>query len=212
MANELTSDALDKVAARFAELFEWVKQPANQTFDAVATDEADVVPNEEEPRSSMYPELHEHVAKNLEEDGLQYTFRQNDQKVGIKRVYDTKVIGGFTYRKRKCGLHYWFSNSIAIRIREYEGHQYNVRVYHQRCSQCEQPTRAKLKKFAYADRVAYHLKRWNGIDAEPPKIDVDRKSNHRQELCEGCKKGRCGDKRDKKKKTVLTESENASVY
>ncbi|KAM5516524.1 hypothetical protein FOXYSP1_03475 [Fusarium oxysporum f. sp. phaseoli] len=46
--------------------------------------------NEEEPKSSIYPELHSYIATNLEEGGLKYTFRQNDQKVGIKQVYDTK--------------------------------------------------------------------------------------------------------------------------
>ncbi|KAG5760577.1 hypothetical protein H9Q72_011318 [Fusarium xylarioides] len=200
MANEMTSDAMNKVAARFSELYEWVKQPATQTVNAAANEELNDVVNEKEPRSSMYPELHSLIAENLEEDGLEYTFRQNDQKVGIKRAYDTKVIGEFTCPKRKCRIHRWFSNSIAIRIREYEGHQYNVQVYHQRCSHCEQPTRAKLKELAYADRVAYYLKKWNGINAVPPTIEVDHKSNHMKELCEGCKKGHCGDKRDKKKK------------
>ncbi|KAF5589627.1 hypothetical protein FPCIR_6719 [Fusarium pseudocircinatum] len=166
MANEITSDMLEKVAAQFSGLLEWVKQPANQTSNAVPNEEANAVPNkevnavvnEEEPKSSMYPEHHKHVAENLEEDGLEYTFRQDDQKVGIKRVHDTKVIGEFACRKRNCRRS-WFSNSIAIRIREYEGSQYNVQVYHQQCSQCEKPTRAKLNKLAYADRVAFYIKR-----------------------------------------------------
>ncbi|KAL5602434.1 hypothetical protein FOBRF1_009967 [Fusarium oxysporum] len=49
--------------------------------------------NEEEPKSSIYPELHSYIATNLEEGGLKYTFRQNDQKIGIKQVYDTKRRG-----------------------------------------------------------------------------------------------------------------------
>ncbi|KAF5678193.1 hypothetical protein FDENT_8997 [Fusarium denticulatum] len=165
MAIELTRDALEKVAAQFSGLLEWIKGPPNETINTVL--------NEEEPKSSLYPELHSLIAENLEQDGLEYTFRQNDQK--------------------------WESNSIAIRIREYEGSQYNVQVYHQRCSRCEKPTRAKLNKLAYADRVAFHFKRWNGIDAVPPTVKVNRKSNHRKELCEGCKKGHCGDNRGTKK-------------
>ncbi|KAK2668486.1 hypothetical protein RAB80_015866 [Fusarium oxysporum f. sp. vasinfectum] len=84
--------ALAMAAAKFSELLKWVKEPGNQTV------------NEEEPKSSMYPELHSLIAENLAEDGLEYTFRQNDQKVGIKRVYDTKVIGKFIYRKRNVQL------------------------------------------------------------------------------------------------------------
>ncbi|KAF5980381.1 atp-dependent helicase [Fusarium bulbicola] len=37
----------------------------------------------------------------LEGDGLEYTFRQNDQKVGIKRIHDTKVMGKFICSNRK---------------------------------------------------------------------------------------------------------------
>lgn len=33
----------------------------------------------------MYPELYSLIAKSLTEDGLEYTFCQNDQKVSIKR-------------------------------------------------------------------------------------------------------------------------------
>ncbi|KAF4495696.1 hypothetical protein FAGAP_8160 [Fusarium agapanthi] len=202
MAIEVTDEVANKVA-RFAELLKWVKEPVNQTVNTIA--------NEEEPKSSMYPELHKHVAKNLEEDGLEYTFRQNDQKVNIKQVHDTKVIGRFICRNRNCGFHRWFSNSIAIRIREYQGNEYNVKVYQQQCGRCKRHTRAELMELAYADRVAFHIKRWNGVDAEPPNIKVEPQSNHKKELCEGCKKGHCGDNREKKKKkkTVPIESENA---
>ncbi|KAF5562665.1 hypothetical protein FNAPI_3104 [Fusarium napiforme] len=91
----------------------------------------------------------------------------------------------------------WFSNSIAIRIREYEGNhiairireyegnQYNVKVYHQQCSRCETPIRAMLKQQAYADRVAFHIKRWNGIDIKPPNIEVEPKVNYSKELYRG---------------------------
>ncbi|KAI1013729.1 hypothetical protein LB503_010651 [Fusarium chuoi] len=187
MAIEATNEVVD-IVAKFSGLLKWVKEPAHQTV------------NEEEPKSSMYPELHNLIAENLAEDGLEYAFRLNDQRVGVKRVYDTKVIGKFICRKRNCGLRRWFSNSIAIRIREYEGKEYNVKVYQQQCGRCKQPTRAKLLELAYADRVAFHIKRWNGVDAKPPNIEVEPQWNHRKDLCEGCKKGHCGDNRDGKKK------------
>ncbi|PNP58453.1 hypothetical protein FNYG_15116 [Fusarium nygamai] len=78
MANELTSDALEKVAAQFSGLLEWVKGSPNETVNTIV--------NEQEPKSSMYPELHSLIAENLEQNGLEYTFRQNDQTVGIKSL------------------------------------------------------------------------------------------------------------------------------
>ncbi|KAF4454074.1 hypothetical protein F53441_3359 [Fusarium austroafricanum] len=148
-----------------------------------------------EPKSSMYPELHSYVALSLEEDDPVYTFREQYQKTDIKRVFDTKVIGKFFCHRSQCGNREWHSNSIAIRIREYHGNQYNVQVYHQQCSKCKKPTRAKLDKPIYADRVAYRIKKWNGIEAEQLKLDVETNGAHRAELCERCQKGHCGKKR-----------------
>ncbi|KAG8358173.1 hypothetical protein FVEN_g12751 [Fusarium venenatum] len=46
------------------------------------------------PKSSMYPDLHNYVAESLEE--LEYSFRDHDTKVDIKRDYNTATIGKFT--------------------------------------------------------------------------------------------------------------------
>ncbi|KAM0190390.1 hypothetical protein ACHAPI_009378 [Fusarium lateritium] len=152
----------------------------------------------EPPKSSMYPDLHYYVAESLDEDDLEYSFRDHDTKTDIKREYHTKTIGKFICGKATC-THKWDSNSVAITIREYEDKSYNALVYHQRCSRCETSTRADLDKLCYADRVAFRLKKWNGIEAQQLSRQVEHKGPHKEELCEGCKTGRCGKKKSARK-------------
>ncbi|QGI60798.1 hypothetical protein CEK26_004768 [Fusarium fujikuroi] len=68
------------------------EEPASQTINAIAN------ANEDEPKSSMHPELHSPITENLEEDGVKYSFHWNDLLVVIKRVYNTKDIGEFVRR------------------------------------------------------------------------------------------------------------------
>ncbi|KAF5562874.1 hypothetical protein FNAPI_2982 [Fusarium napiforme] len=195
MANEVTTDALKKIAAMYSGLLEWVKQPVDQTSNARANIKVSAIMYEEEPKSSMYPELHGLIAEYLEEDGLSYTFRQDYQKINIKRVFDSKVVGKFECSRLGCTNRSWESNSIAIRIREYEGNQYNVKVYHQQCKRCNRYTRPEIEILSYVDRVSFRIKKWNGIDAKPIPIDVVHKRDHMERLCEGCKKGHCSKKK-----------------
>ncbi|KAM0359408.1 hypothetical protein ACHAO7_008563 [Fusarium culmorum] len=141
-------------------------------------------------KSSLYPELHGYVAESLGEE-LEYTFQDHDTKVDIKREFDTTTIGKFVCRRAKCIFHRWHSNCIAITIREYDDKSYNVLVYHQLCSGCKKPTRADLDKPMYGDRVAYRLKKWNGIHAKQLERKVYRNGEHKKKLCQGCKKGHC---------------------
>ncbi|KAF4415884.1 hypothetical protein FACUT_13017 [Fusarium acutatum] len=62
MAIKVTSEARNKVA-QFSELLEWVKEPANQTVDAIA--------NEEEPKSLIYFYLHKHAIESSKDDRLE---------------------------------------------------------------------------------------------------------------------------------------------
>ncbi|KAF5983511.1 hypothetical protein FBULB1_3731 [Fusarium bulbicola] len=181
------TDEVAKKVARFSELLKWVREPVNQPKNTIE--------NEEEPKSSMYPELHSLIAESLAEDGLEYTFRQNDQKIDIKRVFDSRVIGEFTCDRRRCNKRTWSSNSVAIRIREYEGHQYNVKVYHQECKRCNQPSRPEIEKLSYVNRVSFRIKKWNGIEAKPMHLEVASKGGHMERLCVGCQQGHCGKKK-----------------
>ncbi|KAI6754899.1 hypothetical protein HG530_012651 [Fusarium avenaceum] len=161
---------------------------------------ADLAANSPPPKSSMYPELHNYVAEILDEDDLEYSFREHDKKVDIKRRYDTKTIGEFVCGNKSCQNHRWRSNSIAITIQEYEDKSYNVIVYHQLCSKCKRSTRATLDRLCYSDRVAYRLKKWNGIHAKQLVREVESKGSHKEELCEGCIKGHCSKKKSAAKR------------
>ncbi|KAH6952141.1 zinc-binding domain-containing protein [Fusarium avenaceum] len=161
---------------------------------------ADQAANSPPPKSSMYPELHNYVAEILDEDGLEYSFRDHDKKVDIKRQYDTNIIGRFTCRSKTCRFRQWSSNSIAITIQEYEDNSYNVIMYHQICSRCRKSTRATLDKLSYSDRVAYRLKKWNGIDAKQLVREVESNGDHKERLCEGCIKGICSKKKSAAKR------------
>lgn len=161
---------------------------------------ADQAANSPPPKSSMYPELHNYVAESLDDDGLEYSFRDHDKKVDIKRQYDTNIIGEFVCGNKACVRHKWHSNSIAITIQEYEDKSYNVVVYHQICSRCKKSTRATLDKLSYSDRVAYRLKKWNGIDSKQLVREVESKGDHKEKLCEGCIKGLCSKKKSSAKR------------
>ncbi|KAM0505411.1 hypothetical protein ACHAP8_001638 [Fusarium lateritium] len=140
-------------------------------------------------KSSMYPNLHNYVAESLGD--LEYSFRGHDTKVDIKREYDTATMGKFTCRRDKCHNHHWYGNYIAINIREYQDKSYNVLVYHQLCMKCRKSTRADLDRPLYKDRVAYHLKKWNGISAEQRELEVSSNGTHKEKLCQGCIEGHC---------------------
>lgn len=45
---------------------------------------------------------------------------------------------------------------------------------------------------SYAERVAYRLKKWCGVELERPKFSGQSKGPHEEEFCEGCKAGHCG--------------------
>lgn len=140
--------------------------------------------------SSMYPKLHDDVSRLLEEDDLYFHFHEVDDDKGPIKNYDTTVMGRFLCRNRKCASNGWSSKKIAITIRMYPGDKYNARVYHQRCKSCNYLSRPLLDD-SYADRVAYRIKKWNGIRLDIPFYSGESKGPHNRHLCEGCKAGRC---------------------
>jgi hypothetical protein len=64
-------------------------------------------------------------------------------------------------------------------------------VYHQRCKSCNGLSRPELDVQSYVDRITYRLKKWNGIPVETPVYSGQSKAPHEEDLCEGCKNGRC---------------------
>ncbi|KAH6876400.1 zinc-binding domain-containing protein [Thelonectria olida] len=140
-------------------------------------------------RWSMCPALHDDVSRLLEDDDLCFDFHPIDNEKCI-REYDTNVMGRFICRNRSCHAGGWSSKKVPITIRMYRNDKYNARVYHQRCRACQSLSRPVLDD-SYADRVAYRLKKWRGIQMEEPTFDRRSKAPHRKDLCEGCKAGHC---------------------
>jgi hypothetical protein len=141
-------------------------------------------------RWSMYPSLHDDVTRLLEDDGLYLDFHKRDNAKGCIKDYDTNIMGKFTCCNNACGNKGWSSKEIAITIRMYSGGRYNARVYHQRCQRCNTLSRPVLDD-SYAERVAYRIKKWRGVQMNPPDYSGESDGPHRKELCEGCKAGHC---------------------
>ena len=139
---------------------------------------------------SMYEALHDDVSRLLEEDNLYFDFHDIDNTKTCIKQYDTNIMGRFTCRNPKCSSGGWSSKRIAITVRMYHGVRYNARVYNQRCQKCNMLGEPHLDG-SYAERVAYRLKKWCGIEMERPYRSVESKGPHQRDLCEGCKEGHC---------------------
>ena len=142
------------------------------------------------PRWSMYQALHDDVSRLLEDENLHFDFHQNDDGKGCSQTYDTHIMGRFTCRNTACASSGWSSKKIPITIRMYPGARYNARVYHQHCQKCNSLGKPYLDH-SYAERVAYRLKKWCGVEMDRPIYSSESKGPHRRDLCEGCKDGHC---------------------
>lgn len=138
---------------------------------------------------SLYPSLHDDVSDLLHENNLVFSFHEKDDEVSCTNVYDTNLMGKFVCSNKKC-TNVWTSKQIAITIRRYPNQRYNARVYYQACERCRTTTEPQLDH-SYAERVAYRLKKWCGVQLVPPPFSGDSNGPHRSELCEGCKHGHC---------------------
>ncbi|KAI6780254.1 uncharacterized protein J7T54_003033 [Emericellopsis cladophorae] len=145
---------------------------------------------------SMFTDLHADVSKRLQLDGLTFVFHPQDDDRSCSQEYETFVMGRFECHNAQCRQEGWSSKKIAIVIRMYNTQRYNARVYHQRCRSCKQLSRPILDVESYIDRVTYRLKKWSGIEMEVLSY-TGRTGDlpHASALCEGCKAGRCQNRR-----------------
>ncbi|PYI11066.1 hypothetical protein BO78DRAFT_393552 [Aspergillus sclerotiicarbonarius CBS 121057] len=144
------------------------------------------------PRWSMYPALHNDILALLPGDITLPSFHPFDDSRTCTQQYDTNIMGRFICSNASCRSTGWSSKKIAITIRLYGDDEYNARVYHQRCKGCNALSRPELDE-SYAERVAYRIKKWSGVEMErPPYRDRGVSSGpHNSRLCEGCKDGHC---------------------
>lgn len=141
--------------------------------------------------SSMYPGLHSQVSDLLAAEQLVLRFNSLENGDDATHEFDTNIQGRFVCRNKACDSSGWGSKRIPITIRMYRDQQYNATVYHQRCKACDSLSRPILDG-SYAERVAYRIKKWSGVEMElPPYSEGESKLPHRADLCEGCKSGHC---------------------
>lgn len=139
---------------------------------------------------SMHPNRHHDVKQLLQEENIHFTFRNNTDFSGCTDSYDTSIMGRFFCRNRRCQTNGWSSKKIALTIRKYPGKQYNAVVYHQRCERCKTLANPTLDG-TYAERIAYRLKKWSGLEVDAPYFSGQSNRPHQKDLCEGCKAGHC---------------------
>lgn len=148
-------------------------------------------------RWSIYSALHDDVSRLLEEEDLHFDFHETDDTGTCIKEHDTNIMGRFICRSRGCGSSGWSSKKIAITIRMYPGARYNARVYHQRCQGCNSLSKPRLDD-SYAERVAYRIKKWCGIEMDSPNYSGKGDGPHQSDLCEGCKDGHCSQLRPRR--------------
>ncbi|KAG9243107.1 zinc-binding domain-containing protein [Calycina marina] len=143
---------------------------------------------------SMFSSKHDEVSRLLEDHNLHFTFHPSDEDINVTEAYDTCIMGRFRCHNNACASKGWGSKKIAMTVRMYPGNQYNARVYFQRCKDCNRPSKPTLDG-SYAERVAYRLKKWSGIEQEVPDFSRESKAPHESLLCEGCRAGHCAEDR-----------------
>ena len=140
---------------------------------------------------SIHPSLHGHVSRLLQADNLFFEFHQANEYDNYIKEYDTHIMGRFVCNSGACLSKQWSSKKVAITIRLYHDKKYNAVVWHQHCQDCDSLGRPILND-TYAERVAYRLKKWSGMDTKKPYYPGKKRGPpHQYDLCEGCKNGHC---------------------
>ncbi|KAI0147336.1 zinc-binding domain-containing protein [Xylariaceae sp. FL1272] len=157
------------------------------------SDEDSTVTSEDPKESrewSMYPGLHDVVAARLKEVKLDYmTFHEDDNRYSASEEYDTHIQGYFQCDNLQCPAYGWPSGKMAISIRFYGKDEYNARVWHQRCRECDHLADPQQHEESYVERVVYRIKKWYGIYVKPSPWRYT--PPHEPSLCEGCLYGHC---------------------
>ncbi|TLD09495.1 hypothetical protein PspLS_11890 [Pyricularia sp. CBS 133598] len=143
------------------------------------------------PSSRIYPKLHQDILQAMPENVTIVWEDSLDERARPRNQWVTNVMGRFTCRNRQCASGGWFSRTVGIWIRQFRGGRYNAIVYSQECELCGWLGWLTLDRGSYIERVAYWLKKWAGVPVEPPPHREKRGPPHKQELCEGCRRGFC---------------------
>ena len=141
----------------------------------------------------MFPSLHPDVSDAVSEHITPPAFNDTNTNKGTRKTYKTHVTGGFRCYNNNCSQRAWTSGKIAILIRQYTNGSYNAEVCGQRCRSCERLGKLNLDNECYVERVSYRLLAWSGVQQERPEYRLKGTPPHEESLCEGCKRGICGE-------------------
>jgi hypothetical protein len=162
----------------------------NRSFTSTLLLEMSKKKNKSRNPWSLHPSRHSDVLRLLQGSGLSFDFYDIDDPFKSTREYDTNVMGRFPCWNTRCISKGWSSKMIPVTIRLYHDSRYNVRVYNQRCQECGRTSRPRLDD-SYAERVVYRLRKWSGLEVEPPFFSGEHNGPHLTAFCEGCRTGRC---------------------
>lgn len=136
----------------------------------------------------LFEEYHDKIREKVQ--GV--TFSSNIQNSDGER--ERNLTGSFRCPSSTC-RRVWFSGKITAIIRKYNRRDsqlsYNVQVYNQRCKSCKSLGVMKLDEDIYVERVTRLLKIWKGEHVPQVFHEFKPTDPHEDELCEGCKDGRC---------------------
>ena len=148
--------------------------------------------NIEAKTTYTFPGLHINVAMAVSNDIASIRYHGKRSKAIVDREYSTYVMDKFTCVNQACKINGWGSKKIAILIRGYPNNGYDATVYNQRCRSCNRLGILTIDVNSYVDRVAYRLRKWAGsTNLVLQQYFSKNGPPHRQDLCEGCKRGVC---------------------
>ncbi|KAI1491150.1 zinc-binding domain-containing protein [Biscogniauxia mediterranea] len=139
----------------------------------------------------MFPSLHQRVLNTVFDEVPSVWFNENDTTENSKKECQTSVMGKFQCDNSRCSKNGWSSKKVCILIRGYPKNGYNAVVFNQRCKSCNQLGTLTLDEDSYVERVTYRLRKWAGVPVTPPYYNRKQTLPHKQEFCEGCKRGYC---------------------
>jgi hypothetical protein len=139
----------------------------------------------------MFPALHPNIAEAVLPGISSTWFQDDDDDEDFDQEWCTHVMGIFICRNNACKAQLWVSRMVPIQIRGYSSNGYSAIVYNERCMSCNRLGSFVLDEDSYIERVAYRLKKWAGVAVERPYYGPKTGLPHKQEFCEGCKRGKC---------------------
>lgn len=138
-----------------------------------------------------FPALHQNVAEAVLSEIPSIWFQTDIDDDDFDDDICTHIMGVYICSNSTCRRQLWVSKMVPIEIRGYDGDGYSAIVYNERCMSCNRLGTFVLDENSYVERVAYRIKKWAGVVMGLPFYERRTGSPHKQEFCEGCRRGKC---------------------